>query len=119
MGTDQLNVLNRLAAGEISPDEATQLLRVSSRPAPPRVQSRTDRWLRIRITDLDTGRQRVNVNLPLSWVEVGLSFGARYNSELAGIDLDEILEQIRNGADGKLVEVEDLDDRERVEIFVD
>jgi hypothetical protein len=78
-----------------------------------------NRWLHIRVTDVHTGRPRVNVNVPLTWVALGLQLGSRHVSELHGIDLNELLDQIRAGANGRLIEVEDLDDGERVEIFVD
>ena len=122
MNTDRSNILNQLASGQISADEAAQRL-----SAPPGLESGggkgtvnlSGRWLHVRVSDLDTGRQKVNVNLPLSWVEVGMRIGAQYRPEVANFDLNALVEQIRSGAEGKLVEVEDLDDNERVEIFVD
>jgi hypothetical protein len=66
-----------------------------------------------------TGRPRVNVNLPLTWVALGLQLGVKHAPQLNGIDLNELLDQIKAGANGRLIEVEDLDDGERVEIFVD
>jgi hypothetical protein len=73
----------------------------------------------VRVTDLHTGRHKVNVNVPLGWVGVGLRLGARYAPEVAGLDVAEILDQLRAGATGRLVDVEGLEDGERVEIFVD
>lgn len=131
MTSSHAQILNLLADGQISPEEAAARMRgergtsESSRPQPgaPRAAATADlgkRWLHIRISDAHTGRARVNVNLPLGWVALGLQLGARYKlPQLADIDLGEILDQIRSGASGKLVEVEDLDDGERVEIYVD
>jgi hypothetical protein len=45
--------------------------------------------------------------------------GARFAPELEGMDVNDILEQIKEGAQGKIVEVEDLEDGERVEIYVE
>jgi hypothetical protein len=39
--------------------------------------------------------------------------------EMAGIDVDEVIEAIKNGAEGKIVDVEDHEDGERVEIYVE
>jgi hypothetical protein len=75
--------------------------------------------LHVRVTNLQTGRPKVNVNLPLTWVELGLKIGAKYQPEIAGLDFNDIVAQIQDGANGRLIEVEDLDDGERVEIFVD
>ena len=55
----------------------------------------------------------------MSWVQIGMKIGARHSPEIAGIDFAGLLQQIQAGANGKIVEVEDLEDGERVEIFVD
>jgi hypothetical protein len=113
------DILDQVASGTLSAAEAAALL---SAPAP--AQRALDpalasRWLRIRVTSLDTGRPKVSVNLPMAWVEVGLQLGSRYHPQVAGIDLNELLQQIESGTQDRLIEVEDLNDRERVEIFVE
>jgi hypothetical protein len=121
MTSPHAHILNLLADGEISPDEAAARMRgertATARPAAP--ASLANRWLHVRVTDLETGRPRVNVNLPLAWVAVGLQLGARYTPQLGDFDLKGLLDEIQAGASGRLVEVEDLDDGQRVEIFVD
>ena len=77
------------------------------------------RWLRIRVTDLETGKSKVNVNLPISLVNVGMKMGARFAPEVEGVDLNMIFDQIKEGAQGKLIDVEDVEDGERVEIYVE
>jgi hypothetical protein len=77
------------------------------------------RWVRVRVTDLETGRNKVNINLPMGLVEVGARLGARFAPEMQGMDIHEIVEQVKNGAQGKIVEVEDMEDGERVEIYVE
>jgi len=130
MTSSHAQILNLLADGQISPEEAAARMRgeragtqpgQSQAAAAPRAPADlAKRWLHIRVSDAHTGRARVNVNLPLGWVALGLQLGARYKvPQLADIDLSEILDQIQSGASGKLVEVEDLDDGERVEIYVD
>ena len=126
MNLERADILNRLAAGQISTDEAARLLREPVRPPSPPLEGSerrntglAGRRLHVRVTDLGTGQPKVNVNLPLSWVEVGMKIGARYRPEIADFDVNALIEQIRDGTQGKLVEVEDLDDNERVEIFLD
>jgi hypothetical protein len=118
MDTPRADILNQLAAGQISATEAAQRL-----GAPPKAnepsRSASAHWLRVRVTDLETGKLKVNVNVPLAWVKVGMRIGATHKPELAGIDFNEIVEQIHAGASGKLVEVEDIEDGERVEVYVD
>lgn len=110
-------ILNQVAAGQLSADEAARLISQPAVPAQP--EALKGRWLRIRVTRLSTGAARVTANLPLTWVDIGLKLGATRRPELAGVDWDEVMDQIRAGADGRLVEVEDLQQDERVEIFVE
>jgi hypothetical protein len=80
------------------------------------------KMLRVRITE--KGEQKVQVNVPLSLVEVGLKIGMQVGPQFApemeglkNIDFNELIEAIRQGASGKIVEVKDND--ELVEIYVD
>jgi hypothetical protein len=109
------DILKQLAAGDISADEAAARLR--GKPAAEAGQPQ--RWLHVRVSDLETGRPKVNVNLPLSWVAFGLRIGAKYAPEVAGLDLEQVLADLKAGTSGRLVDVEDLEDGEHVEIFVD
>ena len=78
------------------------------------------RWFRVRVTDLKTGRRKVNVNIPLGLVDVGLKMGAKFApAGLEGMDIKQILAAIKSGGEGKVVDVEDEEDGEHVEIFVE
>ena len=55
----------------------------------------------------------------MSLVDVGTRMGARFAPELEDMDFRDIMEQIKGGAQGKIIEVEDIDDGERVEIYVE
>ncbi|HLF25551.1 MAG TPA: hypothetical protein VJG32_04395 [Anaerolineae bacterium] len=71
------------------------------------------------MTDLFTRRPKVSLNLPMAWVALGLRLGSRIKPEWGQIDLDEILRTIDAEAAGRIVEVEHLEEGERIEIFVD
>jgi hypothetical protein len=45
--------------------------------------------------------------------------GARFAPELEDIDFETIIEQVKSGAQGKIIEVEDAEGGERVEIYVE
>jgi hypothetical protein len=115
--SDRAQVLKMIEAGQVSAADGAKLLGAVDRPARP--SDADTRWLHIRVTDLATDRPKVNVNLPIAWVALGLRIGSRYSSELAGIDLNEIMDAIRSGAEGRIVEVEDAEDGQRVEIYLD
>ena len=55
----------------------------------------------------------------MSLVEVGARLGARFAPELEGMDVGDILEQVKSGVQGKFIDVEDIEDGERVEIYIE
>ena len=114
---DRVQVLKMVEAGQISPDEGIRLLNSTNRPVS--LADMANRWLHVRVTDMSTQRPKVNVNLPLAWVAVGLRIGSHYSPELRNLDLDEILEAIRDGSQGRIVEVEDSEDGNRVEVYIE
>ena len=73
----------------------------------------------MRVTDAATGKSKVNVNIPMGLVNVGMKMGARFVPENSDIDLEELFEQIQSGAHGKIVEVTDDESGENVEIFIE
>ena len=122
---ERMQILNMVAEGKISAEEGASLL-AALEPAPGKKDTRPmaggssePRWFRVRVSDLDTGRNKVNVNLPMSLVDVGTRMGARFAPELEDMDLHEIVEQVKSGAQGKIIEVEDTESGERVEIYVE
>jgi hypothetical protein len=119
MLNDRADILNRVASGQLSAEEAAQQLKGPALAPASSPEALKGHWLHVRVTQLDTGRTRVNVNVPLSWVDIGMRIGARYQPDIAGIDWAEVVELIKSGANGRIVEVEDLDDNERVEVFVE
>ena len=71
------------------------------------------------MTDLESGRSRVNVNLPLGLVKAAVKLGSHFSPEAQDLDWQELVTAIQEGAAGKIVDVEDDLDGERVEVFVD
>lgn len=119
---ERMQILNMVEEGKISPQEGAKLLsalgstKAASRSAP---TSPAARWFRVRVTDLTTGRNKVNVNVPMSLVNVGLKMGARFVPETADIEVEELLAQIRSGAQGKIFEAINEEEGEQVEIFIE
>ncbi len=122
---EQMQVLRMIESGQISAEEGVQLLAaLSEEKAEPRKAesrarplSKRQRLLRVRVTDLATGRHQVDINLPLNLVRIGAKMGARFTPE--EIDFDAVIEALDAGAVGKILDVVDEEDSERVEIFVD
>ena len=124
---ERLRILQMVEQGKISAEDGSRLLEALSSsnrkrsqiPAPGSTPSSSGRWLRVRVTDSQTGRNKVNVTIPMGLVDVGLKMGARFAPEMEGFDLAQLAEMVKSGATGKLVEVQDKEDGELVEIFIE
>jgi hypothetical protein len=121
---ERMQILKMIEEGKISAGEGAELLRAldqdsNSKTPPPLKGASPPRWFRVRITDMNSGRHKVNVNIPMGLVNVGMKMGARFTPEIEGIDIDQLVEVIRSGAQGKVVDVVDHEEGERVEIFVE
>ncbi|WP_448600949.1 SHOCT-like domain-containing protein [Thermoflexus hugenholtzii] len=114
---ERLRILKMIEAGQITAEQGLELLRAlqEAEGSP----SSAGRWLRIRVIDVATGRPRMHVNVPLRLLDLGLRIGGRLAPEIAGLDLQKWLEQLRASGSGKLVEVLDEEEGERVEITVE
>ena len=119
---ERMQILKMIEEGKISAEEGAKLLAALSAGAKPGVQKREGggpKQFRVRVTDLNSGRNKVNINIPMSLVNVGLKMGARFAPDIEGINFDEVMEAVRSGSQGKIVDVVDEEDGERVEIYVE
>jgi hypothetical protein len=117
-GSERNRILKMIEAGQVSADEAAQLLDAIGQTQRPTERQR-QRLVRVRVTDLHTGRQTANVTIPVSLVNVGLRLGARLAPQLSGSALEELVRSIEGGASGRLLEWQDLEEGERVELIVE
>ena len=119
---ERLQILQMIETGAISADEGVKLLKALDDAAEAEASTpsgRRPKWIRVHVTDLTTGKRKVNVNIPMGLVNVGMRLGARFAPEMEDMDLSEIMEAINEGTTGKIIDVEDAEDGERVEIFVE
>lgn len=123
---ERLKVLKMIEENKITAEEGAKLLAAlseSRKPAgggPVGVSSGSEaRWFRVRVTDLASGKTKVNVNIPMGLVNVGIKMGARFAPGLETEQMEALAEALRTGATGKIVDVTDEEDGERVEIFVE
>ena len=82
--------------------------------------SNSANWFRVRVTDLETGKIKSNVKIPLSLANFGMKMAAKYAPEsIEGLDWSQLIAEAQNGEEAKLVDVEDVEKGERVEVFVE
>jgi hypothetical protein len=142
-------ILQKLSAGELGVEEAERLLREShesqtpgSTTEPQESAPQADpkgenvaamentqsvdhtatgrpRWLHVHVSDIQSQRQHVRINIPIGIVQAGLRFGSHFGFGLTGDTWQDVMDALGGGQIGTLVDVEDIDKGERVHIFVD
>lgn len=137
---ERQEILELLAKGKISADEAAELLssvpeKVAAPPPAPerpvepvqkaapepklKTSSQKPAWFKVRVRNLETGKNKVTVNIPLRMVDFGLKLGGHFAPELAGLNYEELTGMMKNMESGMLVEVEDEEGNEHVQVFVE
>jgi hypothetical protein len=122
---DDLTVVKR-AVAQATAAPAAPPARTAERPAPeektaeprPRAAGKEPTWLKVRVTDKQTGRRKVTVNVPLAlvravgddWPRINFDCGER--RARCGIKVSEVLAALEAGQD--LVEIEEEDESVRV-----
>lgn len=136
-------ILNLLATGKISADEAADLLsqaRTAPDPAPVNPEAPAEKapapavaeaeapagqsdkkpaWFRVRVSNLDTGKSKVSVNIPLRMLKFGFSIASRFTPDLEELDWNDVNRMIDENAVGMLVDVQNEEDNEHVQVYID
>ncbi len=119
---ERLKILKMIDEGKITAEEGARLLSALSevrqppRKAAMRTASGGARFLRVRVTDMRSGKAKATVNLPLGLVDAGLNIASQY---APGIAFDELIQAINEGAEGKIIDVTDEEDGEHIEIYIE
>ncbi|MFP4016548.1 MAG: SHOCT-like domain-containing protein [Halanaerobiales bacterium] len=125
---EKMQILKMIEEGKINSSEGLELLEaIENKAADNSIISSNKitaaKWLRVRVKAEDD-KTKVNVNIPISLVDVGLKIAKAYSpelnsEELKDIDFDEIIKAIKDGAEGKIVDIYDEESNTTVEVFVE
>lgn len=116
---EQRKILEMVQVGRITADEAARLLdALRDQAQSMQRRKRTPRWVRIRVTDVDAKRVRVNLTLPVGLVRAGLRAGGSI-AGMEGLNTAELEEMLNRGEVGHILDIQDANDGERVEIFIE
>lgn len=127
MNEEIKKILKMIEEGHINADEGQRLIEALGTDITETNESswgstnKKAKFFKVRV--VEEGKNIVNISLPIGLLEVGLRLGTKIGKKhgdiegLENIDFDEIIEAVRGGAQGKLVDVEDGDTK--VEVFVE
>ncbi len=122
---ERMKILKMIEEGKISAEEGAKLLAALSEGSRGPGGTSASRvagaghWLRIRVTDIVSGRSKASVQIPLGLIDAGMKIGAHFAPEVEGVDMSAMMDAIRSGVTGKIIDVTDDEDGEHVEIYVD
>ena len=121
---ERIQILGMVEDGKITAEEGMELLNALEENNEEIVPKNEAKWLKVRVKTLDEDKTKVNVNIPIALVDVGLKLAKNYDPKLkdSGLDkinIDEIVEAVKNGAEGKIVDVEDEESKTNVQVYVE
>ncbi len=121
---ERMKILKMINEDKITADEGAKLLgALSQRSEKPKYEPRrklANQMLRVRVTDMASGRTKVNVNLPMRLVDAGLNIAAQFTPEMQNDQMmNAVKEALTEDMTGKIVDIIDEEDGEHVEIFIE
>jgi len=126
---ERLKVLKMVQEGKITAEMAAELLKALDSTDKKRETEEkgsvsfpgrnSGRFFRVRVTDTDTGRTRVNIRLPLGMVNAGMRMGMRFSPEVEGLDATRLAEALASGETGQIMDIYDDEDGEHVEVYIE
>ncbi len=120
---ERIEILEMVKERKISTAEAMELLDASERNKEKIKPKKGAKWLKVRVRTMDD-KPKVNVNIPLSLASIGLKLAKKFDPKLkeSGLDqinIEEIINEVKKGAAGKIVDVEDEENQTRVKVYVE
>jgi SHOCT-like domain len=120
--TDERNrILNMIETGQISAAQAAELLDTMSPEYEQPSGQIENRTVRIWMTDMSTNRRKMNMTatIPVYLVSMSLRLLARLVEQLNDSTLQNVVRAIERGTTGRLLDLQDLEEGKRLEIFVE
>jgi hypothetical protein len=118
-------ILQLVEAGQLSAAQAAELFDAwESEVVVPQerpVERRQNRTLRWRATNLKSRSQKMHLtgSMPVPLVKVSLRLGAQLIPQLKNNIVEDLVHAIDSGTTGRLLDLQDLENGERLEIFVE
>jgi len=118
---ERMKILKMIEEGKVNPEEGAKLLAALASANRPLggLSASGAKWLRVRVTEVNSGRSKATVQIPISLMEAGMKIGAHFAPEIEGVKMDQLMEALRTGMTGKIIDVTNDEDGEHVEIFVE
>jgi hypothetical protein len=129
MSSERKKILEMLEAGKITSKEAADLLEAVDDSSEKMNEvttisrSYSKKYLKIRVFEAEK-ESKVNLNIPIKLVKLGISFASKLNSKIEGVQIsndqiDVILEAIDNEIEGEILSINADDGKTQVKIYIE
>lgn len=120
--TDERNrILNMIETGQITAAQAAQLLDTLVPEQEQSTERARNRTVRIWMTDIATNSKKMHVTatMPINLISMILHLLTRMVPQLNDGTLQNLIRAIERGNTGRLLDLQDLEEGKRLEIFVE
>ena len=129
MSSEKKKILEMLEEGKITSKEAADLLEAvddsteNNNQVSTISRSYSKKYLKIRVFEAEK-ESKVNLNIPIKLVKLGISFASKLNSKIEGVqisneEIDVILEAIDNEIEGEILSINADDGKTQVKIYIE
>ena len=106
---ERMKILKMISDGKITAEEGSRLISTLSQKSEKEIKfakrSLSNQMLRVRVTDMSTGKTKVNVNVPMKLVDAGLNIAAQFTPEMENAQMMEaVKEALAENLSGKIVD---------------
>jgi len=120
--TDERNrILGMVESGQLTAAQAAELLDTLMPADKQPISQLQNRTVRIWLTDISTNHRKMNVTatLPVYLLSTSLRLLAQLVAQLNDSTMQHVIRAIENGMTGRLIDLQDLEEGKRIEIFVE
>ena len=120
--TDERNrILGMVESGQLTAAQAAELLDTLIPAYKQPISQLQNRTVRIWLTDISTNHRKMNVTatLPVYLLSTSLRLLAQLVAQLNDSTMQHVIRAIENGMTGRLIDLQDLEEGKRIEIFVE
>ncbi len=132
MNEEYMRILKMIEEGKVTAEEGAELMQAvggteagTEQELGGKKTSMRGRKLRIKVTDLDTGKDKVNIRIPLRLAKIAERFipkDAKEDMRDKGIDLEDIMGSLNELQEGPIVDIDASDNgksgEERVNVSI-
>lgn len=123
---ERLNILKMIQRGQITAESGFKLLEQLDNPGEkvsipmiPEEPRSGAHWFHLVVSEIATGKVRIDLKLPVNVVTAGMKMGAKFSPQVEKLNPDIMQDLLLSGETGKIIDVYDEDDGEHIEIFLE